>query len=311
MKNKELVSIIMPAYNASNFIQESIDSVIKQSYGNWELLIIDDGSIDNTHAIIENNVSKESRIKGFFQENGKQGKARNLGLEKAVGKYIAFLDADDIWIPRKLEIQLDEIHQFNADLVFSDSFIFSDSLSLQKKIKMNTLKSVFIGNEAIETFLYKNRIPILTVLAKKNKIMAVNGFSEKPSIQNAEDYHLWLKLLLCNSVFYGSEKTLAAYRLHENSATQSDKLASTQKIEVLYDLFQNCSVFKSEILVALKRELRNKAREYKTTKEGFDHFIDKNCFYLNKKKIGWFIKLINHLVGPDIACRFLNRTLNG
>lgn len=311
MGNKVLVSIIMPAYNASEFIQKSIDSVLAQIFKDWELLIIDDGSTDNTSTIIEQNVLKDSRIKGFFQENGKQGKARNLGLKIAAGEYIAFLDADDIWMPEKLKIQFEEIDHSNADLVFSDSFVISDTETTERNIKLNTLNAIFNGRDALDTFLYKNRIPILTVLAKKSKIMEVKGFSEKPSIQNAEDYHLWLKLLINNSVFYGSDKTLAAYRVHECSITQGDKLAIKQKIEVLYDLIQNYPDLKDKILVALKRELRNRARELKATKNDLNKFISINCFYLKKKELSWLFKIVNYIAGPDIACRFLNRTLNG
>lgn len=310
MASKGVVSVIMPAYNASEFIQEAIDSVIAQSYRNWELLIIDDGSTDRTSTIISQNLLADDRIKAFYQENGRQGKARNLGLKNAKGDYIAFLDADDKWLPEKLAIQLKEIDQFNADLVFSDSFVFFDNQLPEKKIRLNTLNSVFNGLDALETFLFLNRIPILTVLAKKDKILDVNGFSEIPSIQNAEDYHLWLKLLINNSVFYGSDKTLAAYRVHTSSVTQEDKFASTQKIEALYDLIHNYPGFKKKILFALKRELRNQARKSKATKADFDLFLSKNCFYLKKKELSWLFKFINHLAGPAFTCRLLNRTLN-
>ena len=95
------VSVIMPAYNAATFIAGSIKSVVKQSFTNWELIIIDDGSTDNTKNIINCFINKDARIKYHYQQNGKQGKARNAGLALAKGKYIAFIDADDVWLPNK------------------------------------------------------------------------------------------------------------------------------------------------------------------------------------------------------------------
>src|SRR5205809_3501840 len=109
--NEALVSVIMPAYNAGKFITESIESVIAQTYAYWELLIVDDGSTDNTKNVIQNFSEKDKKIRYFFQANGKQGKARNMALSYASGNYIAFLDADDIWLPQKLEVQVKEIEE--------------------------------------------------------------------------------------------------------------------------------------------------------------------------------------------------------
>src|ERR1700759_692275 len=102
LMTEPLVSVITPAYNAGNFIHETIDSVIAQTYTNWELIIIDDGSTDNTAAIVKQYVVRDSRIKYLYQQNGKQGKARNNGMTHSSGTIIAFLDADDTWTPHKL-----------------------------------------------------------------------------------------------------------------------------------------------------------------------------------------------------------------
>lgn len=311
MENNELVSIIMPAYNASNYIQESIDSVKAQTHSNWELIIVDDGSTDTTSEIIKRNILKESRIKLFYQENGKQGKARNLGIANATGIYIAFLDSDDLWMPEKLETQLEEIVRYNADLVFSDSYIFFDDNSSNRKSSMNTSNDIFVGKEALDDFLFRNKIPTLTVLTRKEKILSVNAFTEKLAIQNAEDYHLWLRMLMDSSVFYGSDKILTAYRVHSKSVTQGDTFAIEQKIEVLYDLLHKYPDFKNKILEALKSELRAQARKKSYCKQEFNHFIQKNCYYLGKQGFIWIFEFITYFFGPVMTCKLLNRTLNG
>lgn len=309
--NAPVVSVIMPAYNASNYIEEAINSVIAQTYTNWELIIVDDGSTDMTTEKVQSCLENENRIQYFYQENGKQGKARNLGISKASGSYIAFLDADDLWLPEKLEIQLQEIKEKNVDLVFSDSYIFNNNDDVfDRSRKMNTLNQIFRGEEALKLFLIGNRIPTLTVLAKKEKILLTYGFSEKLIIQNAEDYHLWLKMIINGCVFYGSDKILASYRVHSGSSTGQDKLASKQLPEVFFDLMQNNPEVKQMILKALKNVLRKQYNGRVYTKSDFYFFIDENCRYLDKQLYAPFYKLINFFLGTKMSKKFLNHLLN-
>lgn len=308
--NKPVVSVIMPAYNASGYIQEAINSVIAQTYTNWELIIIDDGSTDSTSEIIINNCNQDLRVKYFYQENGKQGRARNLGLYHARGPYIAFLDADDLWLPEKLEIQLEEIKAKNVDLVFANSYVFNNNNISDRSMKINILNRIFKGEEALKLFLEINRIPILTVLVKKEKIILVDGFSEKLVIQNAEDYHLWLKMLISGFVFYGSEKTLASYRDHSESSTNHDKLASKQIPEVFYDLLQNYPHDKQIILQALKKQLRKSYSGRLYIRSDFNAIIDENCRYLDKPYYSSFFKTMNFFIGIKMTKKFLNHLLN-
>ncbi|RTY98396.1 glycosyltransferase, partial [Flavobacterium bomense] len=290
--------------------QEAINSVIAQTYTDWELIIVDDGSTDATSSIIANNSNQEGRIKSFYQENGKQGKARNLGITKASGSYIAFLDADDLWLPEKLEIQLQEIKEENVDLVFSDSYIFNNDNVFDRSRKMNTLNQIFRGEEALKHFLDGNRIPTLTVLVKKERIKFVNGFTEKKEIPLAEDYHLWLKMLISGFVFYGSGKILASYRVHGESSTSQDKLANKQLPEVFFDLLQNNSEAKPILLSAIKKVFRKQYNGRIYTKSDFYFVINENCRYLDKRFYAPFYKIINYFLGTKITKKFLNHLLN-
>lgn len=311
MGNNILVSIIMPAYNAESFIHEAINSVIDQTYSNWELIIIDDGSTDTTAKNVNEWLLKDKRIQYYYQENGKQGKARNFGISKSKGVYLAFLDADDLWMPEKLEIQLEEIKAKNVDLVFSDSYIFNDKKVSKRNKKMNTLNMFFKGREALKLFLQINRIPLLTALVKKEKILLVNGFSEKRVVQNAEDYHLWLKMIINGCVFYGSDKILASYRIHSKSATSEDKLAGKQKLEVFFDLRQNYPEEKHIILKSLKRELQKQCEEsFFNTKLDINKIIDENCRYLNKQYYSFFFKFLYIFLGKRITKKTINILLN-
>ena len=103
----ELVSIITPCYNSEKFIEECITSVLNQSYRNWEMLIVDDNSSDNSSVLIKSYSKQDDRIKPIFlNDNLGSAMARNKAISVAKGKYIAFLDSDDIWLPKKLEIQI-------------------------------------------------------------------------------------------------------------------------------------------------------------------------------------------------------------
>jgi teichuronic acid biosynthesis glycosyltransferase TuaG len=308
--NVPVVSVIMPAYNAAEYIQKAIDSIVAQTFTNWELIIIDDGSTDETGDIIARNVNKDNRIKSFYQINSKQGKARNLGISNSRATYIAFLDSDDIWLSEKLSVQLNEIKNKDVDLVFSDCYVFYEDNDVDRTNKMNTLNMIFKGKEAVELFLQCNRIPMLTVLAKRDKINQVKGFTENKNIPMAEDYHLWLKMLIEKCSFYGSNKILALYRVHDKSSTNQDKLAYQHIPDVFYNLMCKYPQEKHLILKALKIKFRKQYYRQFYSKSDFNSIIVKNCIYIGKKKFTLFFKFFNYCFGKKITIKAINFLLN-
>lgn len=304
------VSVIMPAYNAMKYLSESIESVIQQTFKNWELIIIDDGSTDETREIAGRYVKKDERVKYLYQQNGKQGKARNYGLKHAKGKYIAFLDSDDLWLPMKLECQLREMAEHNVDLVFSDAHVFK-VLPLDPHQKMNTITGYLSGNEAITKMLEINRVPILTVLVKRDAVDKVNKFSEKMEIQNNEDYHLWLKLLIEGFIFYASPQVYSAYRDHEESVTSGNKLSIRESIETLHDIAEKYPKYKRIV----KPYLKIWFNRYLYTKnnwngKAYKELIKMNCIYLDKKAwILWFSTLYQ-MLGLKISRKAIAVTIN-
>jgi teichuronic acid biosynthesis glycosyltransferase TuaG len=232
-----LISVIMPAYNAAKFINKAIDSVITQTYSNWELIIVNDGSTDNTAAIINEKAKNCDRIKVISQPNGKQGKARNAGINHASGEWLAFLDADDTWYHTKLGKQVSEISTIQADVFFADAMIIEGEREIGQ---MNAGTGIFKGKSGLEAFLQKNQVPVLTAIVKKQILLECGVFDESPNIQNAEDYQLWLKLLLMGKTLYGSGECLANYHLHPDSNTATDRIAFwpvCESLNNLIDLF--------------------------------------------------------------------------
>jgi teichuronic acid biosynthesis glycosyltransferase TuaG len=300
----------MPAYNASKYIRLAINSVINQTYDDWELIIVDDGSIDATSEIVKEYLFIDKRVSYFYQENGKQGKARNLGISKSSGVYLAFLDADDIWLPDKLEIQIKEIQKYKVDLVFSDSYVFNNNEIFDVSQKMNVHSGVFYDKSSLELFLKGNRIPILTVLVKKDKVINVGSFSEKLDIQNVEDYHLWLKMLLSNGVFYSSDHILAKYRVHNDSATTNDRQALDKIPAAFFDLLQHYPCYKSQIRGELKTKFKLFYKRNLFTKSELSIWIKKNTQYLSKLPMSYFYLFLNFLFPTKVTKRFLIYFLN-
>lgn len=289
-----LVSIIMPAYNSRSYIAQSIESVINQTYKDWELIVVDDGSTDDTSKVVAYYCQQEPRIKYIYQNNGRQGKARNKGIAYSTGSYIAFLDSDDLWLPSKLAIQVQVLNSSNADLVFCDSYIFFDKLSGNDSV-MNVERGYISGVEGIKKFLIANRIPILTVICKREAIISVDGFSEKGEIQNAEDYHLWLKLQIAGYVFLGIDYVLTAYREHPDSISNSDRSNYKQVIQAQFDIYQhiqgNRELVRSYMLKNMHNNLhrftRYEAQEFytsiQTCLEAHNKQYMKPVFYLFEK----------------------------
>jgi len=232
--DQPLVSVIMPAFNAELFIDEAIQTVLNQTYYCWELIVINDGSTDNTCKIVNKYSLLDHRIKLLHQKNGKQGKARNYGISESLGNYIAFLDADDLWEENKLQIQVDFLtRNEDIDLVFSQGY----SLENANQKHYNVIVKSYWDEKDIPLFIDNNQIPILSVLMKKSSLLQANNFTENPKIQNAEDYHLWLKLLLKKFKFSSLENRLFTYRLHECQSTY-DNDQIPQIVNMFIDLHQ-------------------------------------------------------------------------
>lgn len=213
---KPLVSIIMPAFNAEATISDSINSVLAQTYENYELIIADDGSLDATYKIISS--YKDPRIKYLYQDQsgvGCPGSARNLALASATGEYIAFLDSDDLWDPLKLEIQINYFinNHYHVDLIYTDyaTFTSSAALALQADVYPPQLFSSIFNN-----LLVKNYIPTLTVMVKAQVIQDVGLF--RIDLHGVEDWDLWLRISH-KYRFHFIDTLLAYYRISDTSIT--------------------------------------------------------------------------------------------
>ncbi|MCR8667194.1 glycosyltransferase family 2 protein [Aestuariibaculum sp. M13] len=230
-----LVSIVTPSYNSAKYITETIQSVQKQTYQNWEWMIIDDGSTDNTVALVEVFAKKDTRIKLIpLKFNAGPSKARNIGINKIKGEYMTFLDADDIWFPDFIENSIKTIQSTKIPFVFSSykrsdedlNFIYSDFIVPQRVNYYDILKS--------------NSISCLTAFLD----ISVLGKKQMPEIKKRQDMGLWLQYLKEIPFAYGIQEPKAIYRIRKHSLSRNKKRLIKYQWQFYRDV-ENLSVLSS------------------------------------------------------------------
>ena len=232
-----LISVVIPAYNAELFLDETLESVLSQTYENWECIIVNDGSTDSTESVAKKWCEKDSRFRLTNKENGGLSSARNWGIKESKAEYIAFLDADDILTPDSLEVRINVLIEQNVDLVATKLQHFTDKLP--KVSKNNARQDVlYYAKEGLTQLMAFNKVTPSTVLCKKSVMDEVGGFTWH---KKAEDLHCWLKVLFAGYKIYRIDETLLLYRLVENSMSSTDRNCSKEVFEIIYS-------FKDEIL---------------------------------------------------------------
>ena len=238
--DEELVSIITPCYNGSKYIAETIESVLSQTYHNWEMIIIDDGSKDNSKQVVENYTVKDNRIKYLYQNNAGSAAARNNGIRCANGRYIALLDADDIWLPEFLEKQINFMKEKNAICVCC-AYSRIDDMSQEILHPIKPMKEI-----REKDMIVMNRIGCLSGLYDTRKYGKVYLREELKSIR--DDYAYWLDIVKLDGIAYGNQEVLAKYRVLSGSTTGNKK----KLIKKQYSFYRNylkLNVFQSSLNV--------------------------------------------------------------
>lgn len=209
-------SIILPVYNGEKFISETVQSILQQSFTAWELIIVDDGSTDKTPDIIRNFCCSDQRIKLIQQSNKQQAAARNTGMKMSSGQWIAFIDADDLWLPAKLELQYQCIkNDKTLDVVFSDGYTKYQDKRIKYYYHFEVAKGFFRGKDLYPTMLFGNYIPNLSAVVRSSW-NAIIGMQDE-SLTGAEDHDYWLKLCRAGANFYGMKERLFIYRIHDSN----------------------------------------------------------------------------------------------
>lgn len=227
MSTSPQVSVIMPAFNAEKTISAAVESVFKQTFENWELLVINDGSTDSTLDIMSQ--FNDERIRLITQVNQGVAAARNTGLRQANGEYIAFLDSDDLWLPTKLEKQAALLKRSGIELglVYTKHRGFIDDPT--QSFSMDVDASIGYDND-YHRLLIMDYVPTLTVMIRASLISDIGYFRE--DLRGTEDWDYWIRI----AKYYGLERVneeLALYRISPNSLSRNKDKHAIEELKVL------------------------------------------------------------------------------
>lgn len=230
------VSIITPLYNGERFVAKTIESVLAQTYQDWEMIVINDGSKDNGPCIVEEYCRNDNRIQLFSQPNGGSAAARNNGIRRAKGRYIALLDADDVWMPYFLESQLSLMEEKNAVLVYGSHLRIDEN---DKEI----LKPFIVPEKVTYHDMLKTcSISCLTGLYDTKPYGKVYLREDFKSLR--DDYIFWLEIIKKCGVAYGNQKVIGAYRILGQSTSRNKKKVIKPQFRV-YREAEGIGFFKS------------------------------------------------------------------
>lgn len=234
--NKPLVSIIVPCYNQALFLDECLQSVHNQVYINWECIIINDGSSDNTEEIAGKWINKDSRFKYIYKENGGLSSTRNEGLDNATGEFIQFLDSDDVLDTLKLELSLAECEMnvdYNYIIIISNFRLFTNNINetveayCDLSYKLFTFENILYNWDSVFT------IPIHCGLFKT---IFFDDFRFPENLKAKEDWIMWLSFFKKESKVYFINKPLAFYRFHEKSMTKNYAFVQENQLQSIFFL---------------------------------------------------------------------------
>jgi teichuronic acid biosynthesis glycosyltransferase TuaG len=236
-----LISIIMPTYNSEKYINKTILSVKNQTYSNWELIIIDDCSTDDTKQFVETFLENDERIKYVrLEKNSGAAVARNKGVEIASGDYLAFLDSDDIWLPNKLERQL--------NFMFDNGYLFSSTNYEYVDEHGQSMGRITKSYEKLDYHgLLKHGPGNSTIMYNVKE----TGKQFVPDIRKRNDYLMWIGLIKKTKFLYGLDETLTQYRVRSNSLSEN-KLDLIKYHWIIYRHYEKLSLLYSLYLIFYK-----------------------------------------------------------
>jgi len=222
-----LISVVVPTHNRAALLKETILSILNQTFNNFELIIVSDGSNDGTNEMVSK--IKDARVRLITQDkSGQPAKPRNTGIKLAKGKYVALCDDDDLWEPNKLEIQIKNMEDNTyVDMCYTNGRVLKDGI-----IQEGVLNRRKVFHNHFRELLYGNFIPNSSVLIKKVIFDKVGLINVSDIFRGIEDYEFWLRLSYQGKLLY-IDQPLIRYRVHSSNITYSRSLETARAIKVL------------------------------------------------------------------------------
>jgi len=245
MNIKPLISVIIPTFNRKFYLNKTLQSILSQSFKNFEIIVVSDGSSDGTNEMV--NKIKDNRVRLVKQKNsGQPANPRNHGIRKSLGEYIAFCDDDDIWEIDKLNIQYNLLKKYKGiDLCYSNASCLIDNIKTSKAlVRRRVFKNHF------RELLFGNFIPNSTIFFRRSLIDSAGFLNEDSKYRGIEDYEFLLRAAYQSSFYYIDEK-LMAYRIHSNNITFSRSKETLRAIKVVRDISQIIKINHIYLLLGL------------------------------------------------------------
>lgn len=229
-----MISIIIPSYNRAHLIVDTLNSIVNQTYTNWECVVVDDGSTDDTLFVLEKFALQDHRIKFYKRPSHKPKGAnacRNYGFEKSTGEYVIFFDSDDIMLPEKLELQLNLIQSGNYDFSVTQTELFNTKTNQSLGLRAPKLTS----ENLIEDFINFKAFWLLQAVLYKKSFLIINQLYLDETLQQAQDYDFHLRVLQTNYKYKSNEKVTTKMLVHGENMSNSyldtpNKIFSNAKV---------------------------------------------------------------------------------
>ena len=249
--NGPLISIVIPTYNHANFLKAAIESVIAQTYQNWQVIIVNNFSDDNTIQIVDG--FNDDRIKLInFRNNGVIAASRNEGIRNSVGEYVAFLDSDDVWKPEKLARCVEELNAGN-------DIVCHGELWTGRGKKSRVVMYGPLSRATYSKLLYHgNCISTSATVVRRSILVRLGGFDERPEFITAEDYDLWMRIAEVTKKIAFIAEALGEFRRHGGNASNAVIRNMLAELEVISDHFSR----QNRSLLTLCRQRHRRARAY-------------------------------------------------
>ncbi|SHG07037.1 hypothetical protein SAMN05444396_104147 [Flavobacterium segetis] len=281
------VSIIVPCYNQAQYLPEALQSVLDQTYSNWECIIVNDGSPDDTDKVAQEWLRKDPRFKYIYKENGGLSSARNAGIEIAEGEFMQFLDSDDILVSNKLELSLTNIIRENALIVVSNFRMFTNDCD-ESTEPFCVLKAEYLNYENILlNWDIQFSIPIHCGFFKKSFF---DVFRFPIELKAKEDWMMWISIFENNPKSIFIDEVLVGYRLHQASMTKDKKIMETNYFASLIYLKNRLKDSDFEKLLTKKISFLNDKIIYNELK--FQNIKNSNSY-----KLGFKIRDLSDKIG--------------
>jgi len=298
MTSNPKVSIIIPVYNGEKYITYAIESALAQTYRNFEIIVVDDGSTDGSYEKIKPFLPF---VKYIFQENQGVAAARNTAIKHSSGELIAFLDQDDLWLPEKLELQVDYLlHNPDVGLVHSNMSYINEEGKPTKRDSVFPFPTNLSGSCFPELFI-RNQIAILTVLLRRDCLDKMGFFNEQFS--SLDDYELWLRVSRYFLIGY-IDLFLASYRLHGSNTHRNWLAITLTRLKVIESLLGKHPEIRSELgkktvsdkLFKLYYEVAQQYCNQNEHKSGIEYW--KKAIKVHPTKLALYFKVIWCAITP-------------